>query len=111
MSKGAGEIRSAKRFIHQEADAIALRGYNSILVGPKDKIFNMPETKYMNKIISSDSFPAVPSDGMLIALTEDYTVGDGEYGSVTYTAGNVYEYSSSTGEWSEYAGLVVAGTV
>lgn len=113
MSKGAGEIRSAKRFIHQEADCIALRGYNSILVGPKEKIFNMPETKYMNKVISSDSFPAVPSDGMLIALTEDYTIpGDGEEThDVTYTAGNVYVYSSTTGAWTEYSGLVVAGSV
>ena len=104
MSKGAGEIREAKRFIHQEADAVALRGYNSILVGPKEKIFNMPETKSMNRIISSDSFPETPSNGDLIALTEDYTVGD-----VTYTAGNVYEYNSTSETWGEYRGLVVAG--
>ena len=104
MSKGAGEIRAAKRFIHQEADAVALRGYNSILVGPKDRIFGMPQTKAMNKIISSDSLPATPYDGMLIALTEDYTVGQ-----VTYTAGNVYVYSSTASSWSEYTGLTVAG--
>lgn len=106
MSKGAGEIRSAKRFIHQEADAIALRGYNSIFVGPKEKVFNMPETKYMNKIISSDSFPEVPSDGMLIALTEDYTLDD-----TTYKAGSVYIYNETNEAWTEYAGLVVAGSV
>ena len=105
MSRGAGEIRAAHRFIHYEADAVALRGFNSILVGPKDRIFSMPQTKNMNKIISSDSLPDVPADGMLIALTEDYTVDD-----VTYTAGTVYKYveEDSTG-WVEYTGLTVAG--
>ena len=108
MSKGAGEIRDAKRFIHQEADAIALRGFNSILVGPKDTIFGMKHSENMNEIISSDSFPTSPSNGMLIALTADYTTG-----GTTYYAGTVYQCTittsggTTTTTWSEYTGLVV----
>ena len=102
MSKGSGEVRRAKRFVHTEADAIALRGFNSILVGPKNVIFSLPETSGMNEIKSSDSLPTTPSDGMKIALTEDYTVND-----TTYTAGNVYVYNETAGTWSVFTGLVV----
>ena len=92
-----------KRFIHQEADCIALRGYNSILVGPQSLIFNMQQTKNMNRIISAGSLPANPYDGMLVALTEDYVVDE-----TTYEAGTVYEYSETNDSWSEYQGLTVA---
>lgn len=102
MSKGSGEVRRAKRFVHTEADAIALRGYNSILVGPKNVIFSLPDNGSMNEIISSDSFPTTPSNGMKIALTEDYVL-DGD----TYTAGNVYEYNSTSSTWSLFTGLVI----
>ena len=102
MSKGAGEVRRARRFIHTEADAIALRGFNSILVGPKETIFGLPKGHAMNEIVSSDSFPEVPSAGMKIALTEDYKLDD-----TTYTAGNVYVYDADDG-WLEYTGLIMA---
>ncbi len=103
MSKGSGEVRSAKRFMRQEADGVALRGYNSILIGPKDAIFGFNRTKNMNRIISADSFPASPANGALIALTEDYTLE-----GTTYNAGTVYQYNSTSSTWSEYAGYSVA---
>lgn len=52
MSKGGGEVRDAKRWIHQEADSVALRGYNSILVGPADKIAKIA-TESLGAIISA----------------------------------------------------------
>lgn len=107
MTKGAGEIREAKRFIHQEADAVALRGYNSIIVGPSDKIFNMKSSDYMNEIVSASSLPDTAANGALVALTQDY-----KKGTTTYKAGKVYVATVATGgaiTWNEYKGIVTAG--
>ena len=100
MSKGGGEVRDAKRWIHQEADSVALRGYNSILVGPASKI-NKIATESLGAIISAAKLPATPAKGMKVALTKDYVNG-----STTYEAGTVYYYDGSA--WSIYAGQDVA---
>lgn len=100
MSKGGGEVRDAKRWIHQEADSVALRGYNSILVGPASKI-NKIATESLGAIISAAELPATPAKGMKVALTKDYVNGE-----TTYEAGTVYYYDGSV--WSVYAGQDVA---
>jgi hypothetical protein len=100
MSKGGGEVRDAKRWIHQEADSVALRGYNSILVGPASKI-NKIATESLGAIISAAKLPATPAKGMKVALTKDYVNGE-----ITYEAGTVYYYDGSA--WSVYAGQDVA---
>lgn len=100
MSKGGGEVRDAKRWIHQEADSVALRGYNSILVGPVSKI-NKIATESLGAIISAAKLPATPAKGMKVALTKDYVNGE-----TTYEAGTVYYYDGSA--WSVYAGQDVA---
>ena len=100
MSKGGGEVRDAKRWIHQEADSVALRGYNSILVGPASKI-NKIATESLGAIISAAKLPATPSKGMKVDLTKDYVNG-----GTTYEAGTVYYYDGSA--WSIYAGQDVA---
>lgn len=96
MSKGGGEIRDAKRWIHQEADSVALRGYNSILVGPAAKIAQIA-TEQLGTIISAAELPSTPSKGMKVALTQDYTVGD-----VKYEKGTVYYYTGTA--WVIYTG-------
>ena len=100
MYKGGGEVRDAKRWIHQEADSVALRGYNSILVGPASKI-NKIATESLGAIISAAKLPATPAKGMKVALTKDYVNGE-----TTYEAGTVYYYDGSA--WSVYAGQDVA---
>ncbi len=100
MSKGGGEVRDAKRWIHQEADSVALRGYNSILVGPASKI-NKIATESLGAIISAAELPATPAEGMKVALTKDYVNGE-----TTYEAGTVYYYDGSA--WSVYTGQDVA---
>lgn len=100
MSKGGGEVRDAKRWIHQEADSVALRGYNSILVGPASKI-NKIATESLGAIISAAKLPDTPANGMKVALTKDYVNG-----GTTYEAGTVYYYDGSA--WSIYAGQDVA---
>jgi hypothetical protein len=107
MSKGAGEIRDAKREIHYEADCIALRGYNSIIVGPADIIYNLPDTASRTAVVSSATLPANPANGTIVALTQDYTVeGSGDDPDVTYKAGTVWQYQ--TNAWVEYTGYTSA---
>lgn len=100
MSKGAGAIRDAKRWIHEESDCIALRGYNSVLVGPEAKISKLGMTT-LRTIISAAKLPDTPAKGMKVALTEDYTAGD-----VQYDKGSVYYYNGTT--WEAYKGQDVA---
>lgn len=100
MSKGAGAIRDAKRWIHEEADCIALRGYNSVLVGPEEKISKLGMTT-LRTIISAAKLPDTPAKGMKVALTEDYTAGD-----VQYDKGSVYYYNGT--KWEAYKGQDVA---
>ena len=109
MSKGAGEIRDAKREIHYEADCLALRGYNSIIVGPSDVIFNLPEASSRTSVISSAQFPETPANGVIVALTEDYVVkGTGDDPDVTYQAGTVWQYDGTQSAWVEYTGYTSA---
>jgi hypothetical protein len=105
MSKGAGEIRDAKREIHYEADCIALRGYNSIIVGPSDIIFSLPDTASRTSVVSAAMLPSSPAAGTIVALTEDFVDESGDT-PVTYRAGTVWEYSNSA--WAEYTGYTSA---
>lgn len=103
MSKGGGEVRDAKRWIHQEADSVALRGYNSILVGPADKIAKIA-TESLGAIISAKELPKTPSKGMKVALTQDYTLkgSNSPTDDVKYEAGTVLYYTGTA--WTLYAG-------
>lgn len=100
MSKGAGEIREAKRYIRTEADGIALRGYNSIIVLPTGRASGLPESQMRSKVISSPVLPAkeATTDKMIVALTADY--------KDTYKKGHAYQatVSSDTVTWNEYTG-------
>lgn len=101
LSKDAYDPREAKRFMHIEADAVALRGYNSILVGPEDKITSLGATGIVNNIISVSELPATAAKGAKFALTADYVSG-----STTYTKGTVYVYNGTS--WEVYVGQDVA---
>lgn len=100
LAQGAGAIRDAKRWIHEEADCIALRGYNSILVGPEEKISKLGMTT-LRTIISAAKLPETPAKGMKVALTETYTDNDTQYDK-----GSVYYYSGT--KWELYKGQDVA---
>lgn len=104
MSKGGGgEIRDAKRILFKEADCVALRGYNSIIIGPSDKIYNVKSAANMADITSAEVLPDTPHVGQKIALLSDDADG--------HKAGNVYVYASTTSggttssAWALYTGL------
>ena len=101
LSKDGYDPRLAKRYMHWEADCVALRGYNSILVGPEDKISTLGASGVINNIISMSKLPDTPHDGMIIALTADY-----ESGSTKYEKENVYIYKG--GKWEIFSGQLIA---
>lgn len=103
MSKGAGEIRAAKRLYMNEADALALRGYNSIIIGPSSQIYNYTDAEAMSDFIVVNELPAAAntSEGMKIVPLIDIVDGD-----TKYEAGVPYIYKS--GAWNEYKGVDVA---
>jgi hypothetical protein len=108
MSKGAGDIRLAKTHWEYDTDAVALKGYNSIMVGPEGGIFNMMSQGVINYIVSSNVLPSTPATNMKIALTSDFTIeGAGSDPDVTYEKGKVYIWDGDS--WEEYTGSDIAG--
>lgn len=109
MSKGAGEIRDAKRILYKEADCVALRGYNSIIIGPSEKIYNIKSAANVADIVMTDTIPGsgLRVDGMKIVLTQDAT-DSVQSTAQALTAGVVYEYDSTQdagAKWVVYTGV------
>lgn len=135
LNKAGDNAREAMRYTYIEIAALALRGQNSMLIGPSDQIIDMnistdtnpinvvdaiPSNPYDGMIISFDGLlsedgevtsvselPANPTDGMIIAPSVDITVGT-EPDAVTYEQGKYYIYD--TNAWAEYTGVVLDGT-
>ena len=101
MSQGATGTREAERYIYIESSALALRGCNSILVGPSSMIAqrNISATSQPVTIVS-DALPENPYEGMLIVLEKYIVVSE----ALTLTADKVYQYNGST--WVVYNGVI-----
>lgn len=102
LSKDAYNPRLAKRYMHWEADCVALRGYNSILVGPENKITTLGVTGIVNNIISLSKLPETPREGMIVSLTADYTDTDEK----KYEKETLYIYKG--GKWEIFTGQLIA---
>ena len=106
LSKDGYDPRLAKRYMHWEADCVALRGYNSILVGPENKISTLGASGVINNIVSLSSLPKTPREGMIVALTADYTDNTNQDSPVKYEKENVYIYKG--GKWELFSGQLLA---
>lgn len=110
MSKGAGDIRLAKTHWEYDTDAVALKGYNSIMVGPEGGIFNLMNQGVVNYIVSSNVLPGAGevAVNMKIALTSDFAYASAP--STVYEKGKVYICSAVTPNivWEEYTGADIA---
>jgi len=108
MSKGAGDIRLAKTHWEYDTDAVALKGYNSIMVGPEGGIFNLMDQGVINYIVSSNVLPSNPSTNMKIALTSDFVIEhEAPTPDETFEKGKVYIWDGDS--WEEYTGTDIAG--
>lgn len=101
MKKGASNNREAERNVTIQADAIALKGHNSILVGPSGMLESMNMADAATNVSLVSVVPENPSDGELIFLTAADT-------TLNLEADKAYRWDSATGKWVAYAGAVVA---
>lgn len=99
MKKGAGENREAERNVTIQADAIALKGYNSLLVGPSGMLESMNVADAATNVELVSVVPENPSDGQLIFLT----AADND---LSLTADKAYRWDAATGKWVAYTGAV-----
>ena len=90
MDDGSENAQEAERTRHIEIDAISLKGYNSMLVGPTAGIDKVKYTRSATNIVMMASLPENPVDGQKVYLTST----DGEY-----AGDSVWQYSASTGKW------------
>lgn len=101
MKKGAGKNREAERNVTIQADAVALKGYNSILVGPSAMLETMNMADAATNVNLVSVVPENPSDGELIFLTSADA-------ALSLEADKAYRWDSATGKWVAYTGAVVA---
>lgn len=99
MKEGAGENREAERNVTIMADAIALKGYNSLLIGPSSMLEDMNVADAATNVELVSVVPENPSDGQLIFLT----AADAD---LSLEADKAYRYDSATGKWVAYTGAV-----
>lgn len=97
--KAGNESREASRYIYIEAGALALRGYNSLLVGPSNKIIAKNLSTAAKSVLFVDELPANVAEGTKIIFDEDTTIN-----GVTYSSDKVY-IKTATG-WEEFNGVV-----
>ena len=99
MKKGAGENREASRDIYTQIDCIALKGFNSIFVGPSAKILGgAGKAADTNWATSASSLPTENLvDGMVIYLTA---------AASGFPAGSLVTYNLANTTWSLYNGEV-----
>jgi hypothetical protein len=101
MKKGAGENREATRDIYSQIDCIALKGFNSILIGPSNAIIPASD-KTVNSTWAT-SVSVLPTenltDGMKVYLTT--AIG-------AFPAGSILYWDLASESWKEYSGIVDA---
>ncbi len=135
LNKAGDNAREAMRYTYIEIAALALRGQNSMLIGPSDQIIDKNISEDSEAVIIVDTIPSNPSDGMIISFdgllsedgevtpvsampenptegmiiapNQDITVGTAP-DAVTYQQGKYYIYESNA--WTEYTGVVLDGS-
>ena len=99
MSKAGDNSQEAKREIWSQIDAIALKGYNAILVGPSSKLLGRASSGGSITASSLAALPDSPVDNQIVYLTAD---------NGGWAAGSLVQYNKSLGAWVEYQGVIQA---
>lgn len=127
MKKGGGpngEVREASRDIFIEADALCLRGYNSMLVGPAEIIYNFKSVhdniegisvftatmatngKNLNPTASGDEDSIFYNGAVDLPYDGDIWYLEGNDSFSHFTAGTLVKYNASKGGWDKYSGSI-----
>lgn len=134
LSKGGEKPVEADRDRYIKIDCFCLRGYNSILVGPTEKIYGM-DTVYDNRSDIYEFYdhksttyysldPATASTGTGAQATPYYWIGSADSAApdalvdgllihlnsdaLTFKAGEIIRYDASISSWVKYSGIITA---
>jgi hypothetical protein len=98
--KNAGmDAREATRDVTIEIDAVALRGYNSILVAPSGELYNGKWTPNIDITVTTAA--ALPTENLTEGMIVYLTAASG-----TFAAGTLVQYKG--GSWKEFSGVIDA---
>lgn len=97
MRQGAAETRDAKRDIYSQIYAVALRGYNSMFVGPASDMASvgMAFSNFTVSVSTVDTLPDSPSVGAV------YYLNNSDEG---FEAGSFVERNDTNTAWKLYNG-------
>lgn len=99
LNKAGNDAREAQRYTYIEIAALALRGQNSMLIGPSDQIVEKNLSPNTNPINIVDALPENPYEGMVITFDEDL-----EYNGSTLDHEKAWQWNGTT--WVEFTGTV-----
>jgi len=103
LNKAGDNAREAMRYTYIEIAALALRGQNSMLIGPSDKITEMNLSDQANPVDIVDALPSNPYNGMIITFDEDMEYNNGTT-TVTLDHNKAWQWNGTT--WVEFNGNV-----
>lgn len=99
LNKAGDDAREAQRWTYIEIAALALRGQNSVLVGPSEMIVEKNLSEDTTAINMVDTLPENPTEGMIISFDEDL-----EYNGNTLDHNKAWQWNGTT--WVEFTGNV-----
>lgn len=99
LNKAGNDAREAQRYTYIEIAALALRGQNSMLIGPSDQIVEKNLSPNTNPINIVDALPENPYNGMVITFDEDL-----EFNGSTLDHEKAWQWNGTT--WVEFTGTV-----
>lgn len=97
--KAGNESREASRYIYIEGGALALRGFNSLLVGPSNKIISKNLSTAAKSVLFVEELPTNVAVGTKIIFDEDTVIN-----GVTYSSDKVYIKTANG--WEVFNGVV-----
>ena len=99
LNKAGNDAREAQRYTYIEIAALALRGQNSMLIGPSDQIVDKnlsDNTKAVNVV---DALPENPYEGMIITFDEDL-----DFNGTMLDHEKAWQWNGTT--WVEFTGTI-----
>ena len=103
LNKAGDDAREAMRWTYIEIAALALRGQNSMLIGPSDKITEKNLSDQTNPVTIVDALPENPTEGMIITFDEDLEYNDGNT-TTTLDHEKAWQWNGTT--WVQFNGNV-----
>lgn len=101
LNDAGNDAREAQRYTYIEIGALALRGQNSMLIGPSNQIVDKNLSENTQAVIIVDALPENPSQGMIISFDEDLTYGEGQ-DAITLDHEKAWQWNGTT--WVEFTG-------